>query len=134
MWAGHPGWVRTCADCRRWVIDPDTGRVATYPDRDPATGRQVELPMARDAARVPPPCGVCPKAVGGQPVEPDADFAGWFWELVRFAREGRAVGFPPLDPLTRSAVAQVLDAEARADRAADRLAMAAAVRDALRRR
>lgn len=138
MWADHPGWARSCVDCQTWVIDPQTGRVVTSTELDPRSGRAVELPVLRAESGQPTPCRVCPKLEGREaktPLAPAEDFGDYFWELLGFVRDARAVGWPPMDELTRAAAAAVArevdrrERERLIDAVADRFAAAVRRRD-----
>lgn len=129
--------MRGCDDCRRVLIDAQTGQVQTRKEVGPdgeETGRRVPVPRP---ANVNPPCAVCPKHAGTEkladrvPLAADADpVAGWVNDAVGWAREGLAVGFdPPPDPLMR----QVAAAVRASDERADRRALADAVADGVRR-
>jgi hypothetical protein len=116
--------VRTCADCRAFVLG-DNGEVSTYYGLD-AAGTRVELPMARDAGD-PPPCTVCPKIPDGAPKswEWADEFDDWFWDARAWWRECRAVGdFAGPDPLMRGVAAEfdAADRLAAEERAANRFA------------
>jgi hypothetical protein len=63
--------------------------------------------MLRADFGVPAPCHVCPKAVGGQPLDDDADYGPWFWDARGWFHECRAVGdFGSPDPLMRAVAAE----------------------------
>lgn len=105
------------------MISPDSGQLVTYQDRDPKSGQIIDLPMSRDAAKAPPPCDVCPKHIGRPPGEPrkplpaHLDFGPWVYDVIRFARTGRVLGFPPgLDPMIREACMMAVEAINRSER------------------
>lgn len=60
MWFAYPNRRRTCADCRRWHYDPDTGVRLEHDTRSPWRG-PVERGKRPDQVNLTPDCTRCPK-------------------------------------------------------------------------
>jgi len=87
-----------------------------------------------------PPCWSCPKQP--EQVPPDkrkplpmsADFAPWFWRVLRWFDAGRAVGFGQVNPLMREVAAVMMRDRDAAGAERMQAAVAEGVRRAMGRR